>query len=379
MQAGQLFEVLPMTKIEVVPGDSMFGKIQVKFRSDALLFPVFNSTILSYHLYYVPHRQSWDGFPEFIAEGVGTVPTSSSSAPRFFERATGGGTKNTLYREAYKEIWNEYFRHPDDAESTGTLVPLLAQRVRSYETIFSDEIRDDETIDTSGATVTAREVRTAMARDRFLKRRERYGEKYSDYLRALGSSPQWSELDVPELLGEQYKRVNNDIVFDTGASIGVPSSIFQGSCTFNVKTKFFDEHGYVVGVLVVRPRVFNIDFGGDPSTFKTDRYDFYSPELVGEGQHFGTNYVIKQGHAPANNLVQNKFDEYRYPMDQYVNTGTNDWAMSWLPPNSTPAGARNVSPSHFTQFFRNNLGNNMHYHAHCYHDITLKRPIPRAR
>lgn len=377
---GRTQEVVPATRIEVVPGDSVEGSIEVNFRSDVLQRPVAHSAMIEYALFYCPNRIANSNWPDFITGNGGSIGSTTSAAARFFENNVTPTPKNTLYRSAYGAVFNEHIRDPEDAEWALSATPAVAPRLRDYSSIIRESAADTATIDTSGASVTARAVRAAMAEDRWNARRAMYGDKFSDYLRALGIDAYSMLIEKPEKLGSVSKRLKTAVTADTTATTtGTPAANFLGNLKLNLRRKSFAEHGFLVGVLCFRPRIV-LRKGNPPDALKQDVEDFWSPEFEAEGPIAVPNAVLEGDQAGSDGYLP-KFSEYRQPMDMYFPPAASpatEYTMSIDPPTFSIANFRNITPSDFNGYFRNTIGASYHYVANAWHNLAIHRPVSRA-
>ena len=117
----------PLGYLEVVPGDTLSGKIEVQTFSDTTKAVVMNNAYCDFILCYVPFRLMWDSFPDFLMTGTGTVPTVTDKWEFNFEKVftipdTGAvGTSNAAWlRYMYNMVWNRFVRRGNVSEATLT-------------------------------------------------------------------------------------------------------------------------------------------------------------------------------------------------------------------------------------------------------------------
>ena len=144
--------------------------------------------------------------------------------------------------------------------------------------------------DLSGATGSnINDLRTAFSLQRYQEARARYGSRFTEYLRYLGIRPSDARLQEPEYLGGGTARVNFSEVLKTaddgggGAQVGDMFGHGIAGARTNRFRKFFEEHGYVISVMSVRPKA--IYLNGIPREYlKTTKEDFFQKELANLGQ-----------------------------------------------------------------------------------------------
>lgn len=170
---------------------------------------------------------------------------------------------------------------------------------------------------TSGTTnLDVNSWRTAMAQQRILEHRSRFGSRYKDYLRFLGVNSDDKRLDRPEYLGGGKATVSFSEVLATGASTGVNVGDMKGHGIATVSSrpyrKFFPEHGYVISLFSVRPKT--IYSSSMPRTFLRRTYDdFWQKENEMMGQQPVTNREIYSQSATPTDVFGwiDRHEEYR--------------------------------------------------------------------
>ncbi len=141
---------------------------------------------------------------------------------------------------------------------------------------------------------TVNDVRRAFAIQRFQEARAQYGSRYTEYLRYLGIRSSDARLDRPEFLGGGSVQVSISEVLQTSPEqpgnedrdeFGVGDLYGHGVAAVrsNKYRRFFEEHGYVISVLSVRPKV--IYTNGIPRHWlRQFKEDFFQKELQQIGQ-----------------------------------------------------------------------------------------------
>ena len=165
------------------------------------------------------------------------------------------------------------------------------------------------------------DVRRAFALQRFAEARARYGSRYTEYLRYLGiSNPADSRLRRPEYLGGGRVRVAVSEVLQTSPEpadprFGVGDLYGHGVAAVrsNAYRRFFQEHGYIISLLSVRPKAMYTN--GIHRTFlRQDREDFYQKELEFIGQQGVYNdevYATSDASGRETFGYSDRYREYR--------------------------------------------------------------------
>lgn len=186
--------------------------------------------------------------------------------------------------------------------------------------------------DLSEATgVNINEVRKAFALQRFAEARARYGSRYTEYLRySFGVKSSDARLQRPEYLGGGRVNVSISEVLQTAPDDSGPSSSFVGdlyghgiaAMRSNRYRRHFNEHGYIMSLLSVRPKALYQD--GVPRHYlRRFREDFFQKEL----QHIGQQEVYNNevfarpdvdGDGYGTWGYGDRYKEYRYQQSQAV-------------------------------------------------------------
>ena len=168
-------------------------------------------------------------------------------------------------------------------------------------------------------SVNINSLREAFALQRFAEHRAMYGSRYVEYLRYLGIKASDARLQRPEYLGGGKQTVQFSEVLQTAEGTD-PVGTLRGhgiaAMRSNRYRRFFEEHGFVLSIMLVRPKA--IYMQGIPRAWlRRVREDFFQTEL----QHIGQQEVYTKelyGAAPAGEDgglkvfgYQNRYDEYR--------------------------------------------------------------------
>ncbi len=177
--------------------------------------------------------------------------------------------------------------------------------------------------DLSEATgVNINEVRKAFALQRFAEARARYGSRYTEYLKYLGVRSPDSRLQRPEYLGGGRVTVSISEVLQTSPDESGPASSFVGdlyghgiaAMRSNRYRRHFQEHGYIMSLLSVRPKAVYSD-GIARHWLRRFREDHYQKELQHIGQQEvweGEVFAEDEGTGTYNTWgYQDRYMEYR--------------------------------------------------------------------
>ena len=195
--------------------------------------------------------------------------------------------------------------------------------------------------DPSGATtlgsVDVNQLREAFALQRFEEHRALYGSRYVEYLRYLGVKSSDARLQRPEYLGGSRQTIQFSEVLQTAPGGEDPVGALKGHGIGAMRTnryrRFFEEHGYVLTIMMVRPISVYMQ-GLSRMWNRRVKEDYYQREL----QHIGQQEVLTKelyaGNAQgptADDVVfgyQNRYDEYRWH-ESYVSGEFRNILNSW--------------------------------------------------
>jgi len=165
-------------------------------------------------------------------------------------------------------------------------------------------------------------VRRAFALQRYQEARARYGSRYTEYLRYLGVRPSDARLQLPEYLGGGKQTISFSEVLQTGPGSTdgspVPGGVGQmaGHGVGGMRTasyrRFFEEHGYVLSLMSVRPRTM-YQQGVDRTWSRTTKEDFFQKELQEIGQQEIKQKEIFGGTSNDEGVwgYQDRYSEYK--------------------------------------------------------------------
>lgn len=144
-------QLIPLTWLEVLPGDSMQQATSALVRATPLVAPIMHPVIVKIHHWFVPYRLIWEDFEDFITGG----PDGTSTPTHPYV---------TLDAD-YNEISLEHYLGVPDYTYAVKNRDISALPFRAYNLIWNDNYRDQDlstenTIDiTSGQdTTTDRDI-----------------------------------------------------------------------------------------------------------------------------------------------------------------------------------------------------------------------------
>lgn len=168
--------------------------------------------------------------------------------------------------------------------------------------------------------VDVNQVRLAFALQRYEEARARYGSRYVEYLRYLGVRSSDARLQRPEYLGGGKQTIQwsevvataETSVEDDTTPVGALKGHGIGALRSNRYRRFFEEHGYVISFLSVRPKTIYAQ-GVARTWHRRTKEDFWQKELEHIGQQEVLNKELYFGHTTPDGVFgyQDRYDEYR--------------------------------------------------------------------
>lgn len=297
------FSIQPFFIAPVLPGETM--KLLL-LQARAVSAPVINPLIggwLEYWFFYVKHRDlnERDTLTEMMVDpsaGTGVTPQSGTSVPLYSADGTVPWVAMCLQR-----IVEEYFRLPGEAwnvevDSNGLPVAMAIgdNWLDSFQWASEMPEGPDVNVDLdANATITAREVQTALQQYELLRSMGLIEQTYEDYLASFGIRTPEQELHRPELV--RYIRnwaypANHVDPTDGSATSAMSWKIAERAD----KDRFFREPGFLFGVTAWRPKIYLGDQVGTASGLLDDLISWLPASMRGDMsaslKRFTTNTAI---------------------------------------------------------------------------------------
>lgn len=288
---GNMGQLIPCGCTEVLPGDTFRHYSRVMVRVSPLAKPLMHPVNVRIHHFFVPYRILWDNWETFITDDesglatphvelvqAGVADLQKCRLAQYFgygvdETSTVDQDMDAFPFRAYDMIYNEFFRDQDiDPEVFISKAdgldsePYQFRRIR-WEKDFFTQLRPSPqhgsesfaTIDAGPpATLDMNEWRRAMSFQKVREHRNRFGSRYTDYLRFLGITPSDARLQRPEYLGGGKQTISFSEVLSTaeGTATNVGEMFGHGISAMSHRPyrRFFQEHGVVMSMFSVRPK-----------------------------------------------------------------------------------------------------------------------------
>lgn len=166
--------------------------------------------------------------------------------------------------------------------------------------------------------VDIEDLRLAAALQRYQENLSRYGSRYVErIMAAFGIRPRSLELDIPQYIGGGQQKISISEVLSTAETTTADVGDMFGHGITAMRSNRYRypvaEHGYILSLLIIRPRT-NYIQGLNKLWSRDTKEDFYQPELAYFGQQPILNKELYAAHASPNGTFgyQDAYDSYRY-------------------------------------------------------------------
>lgn len=123
---GEMGYLIPISCVEVLPGDTFEHATSLLLRASPMLAPVMHPVVVRVHHFYVPNRLIWSSWENFITGGPDgndasvppTIATNGNATTQALLDQLGvpvvsGVNVSALPVRAYNKVFNEFFRDED--------------------------------------------------------------------------------------------------------------------------------------------------------------------------------------------------------------------------------------------------------------------------
>lgn len=176
-----------------------------------------------------------------------------------------------------------------EADPEGYLSALQNGKVSLEDVLAHMDLKVDVPV------TSINELRRALAIQKFREKLARYGSRYTEFLRGVfGVHPKDSRMQRPEFLGGFKQQIAFGEVLQTSQSTDdSPQGTYAGT-GFSLSggkyiKRYFDEHGYVLGILSIMPKPAYMQ-GWSREFTRFDKLDYYIPEFA----HLGEQDIRKR-------------------------------------------------------------------------------------
>ena len=233
------------------------------------------------------------------------------------------------------------------------------------------------------------ELRRASALQRWLEKQALGGYRYIETIFShFGVKSSDKRLQRPEYLGGGKIPVMVSEVLNTSATATEPQGNMSGhGITMGESMSFqtqIEEHGYIMGIMSIMPKPAYYQ-GVDKHWLRTDKFDYYWPELANLGEQEVKNIELYlENDTDINNGTfgyQQRYAEYKYGKSS-VHGDFRDSLDYWhlgrkfatRPQLNETFLEVNPADDYITNIFAVETGDNIW--VQLYHDVKARRPMP---
>lgn len=263
----------------------------------------------------VPIRSSGGAITGLTA----TTTISGNGQPTFKVPTTGTGSGN-ICTTAISPISVSSYTQSHCGKYSSTLFTNNQSGAGHYLSWDNPALNATTTVDGNASfelgAMTISDFREAMALQRFQEKRALYGSRYEDYQAFLGIRSSDARLQHPEYLGGGQRTIQFSEVLQTAEGTD-PVGSLRGHGIGALKTRrfmrFFNEHGYVLSILIIRPMSIYTQ-GLNRMFSRKTKYDYWQAET----QHIGQQALLNKELYAASDKgdevfgYTNKYNEYRH-------------------------------------------------------------------
>lgn len=253
------FLLQPICFAPVLPGETLKNLL---FQARVVTEPIKNPLIgwwCEYYWFYVKHRDL-AGASDFMGmmvnpgQSMSGQVTAAASVPLY--RTTN---QINWQQQCLDAIVDAYFRGEGEAPADIDGLPVVGINHNGWwdsaKTLSAYTVGDINVDLNANSTITASEVQRALMQWEFLRANNLTEMTYEDYLRSYGVRVQEEVTNVPELI--RYTREWSYPTNTINPTDGTPTSAVSWAVSERAdKDRFFKEPGFIVGLSVVRPKVY---------------------------------------------------------------------------------------------------------------------------
>lgn len=253
----------------------------------------------------------------------------------------------------------------------------------------SVRVENIQSIDLTGSTTgTINDLRKAMNVQRWLEKNARGGYRYIEQiLQHFGVVSSDARLQRPEFLGGGINPIVVSEILSTAKTTDLPQGNMAGhgiSVGHDAQfTKYFEEHGYIIGIMSVLPRT--AYYQGIPKKFtKSSKFDFFWPEFANIGEQPILNrelYCDYHTGYPSNTFGYTpRYAEYKFANDSVhgdFRTTNEFWYMGRKFANEPALNDVFPVADPTLRVFAVTDPNVHHLYAQVYNKVTAIRPMPK--
>ena len=404
VQLGRIGRLQTLTRIPVLPGDSMSVSVAGVWKMSPLRRDLVLDAKVDLFAFYVPHRHIYDEgsqetWSDFIRSGNDesiSFTTVNNNRILPYLVCNHRGDIPRYVPAGYNRIWNRYFRPPtdDSAIRPDTRIPTDDISVdygiecgwipKLWSATVDKEIgTSDETVNISSNRLNLLDLEQAKKHLRTEREREWFAQRYIDVMTGTwGTKVNIDADERPELCWRtSFWLSGYDVDGTAGDSLGQFAGKSQAIGGIEMPSKFFNEHGCLWVMALVRfPTIF-IDekqyldgkpnpsykqIAGDPAILSAE-----PPMEINSGDWFARSNDRDVGYRPYG-------DWYReHPSWCHSNFDSLNGFPFYDTTEKSKSELRYVDSEYFENVFQTTQQG--HYRAQLRCNVMAKRYIPDPR
>lgn len=273
---GNIGLLQTLSIIPVIAGDSIEITHGGVWRLSPLRQPLTLDARVETFFFFVPHRHVYGSdWTDFIKQGtdesvsLGTR-TLTSATECFGTKTTAGQVVPLWLTQGYLNIWNRYFKHPNDADfAANHFDAITATDVRIaygltcgfpprvWNVNVDAQVTTADTrfaLTDTNTTVDLNDMAIAKGRLKSERRREFYAQRYNEIMYAQWGANVNTDADQrPELLLHNRGSISGmDIMGTDDATLGSYVGVAKSLNVSHMPRKYFSEHGVIWCMALIR-------------------------------------------------------------------------------------------------------------------------------
>lgn len=244
--------------------------------------------------------------------------------------------------------------------------------------------------DLQGATAsTINDLREAWQLQKYKEARAMFGSRYTEWLAYYGVRSSDARLQRPELLATGRQTIQfSEVLQQSPTTSGTPNTGLGtmgghglGITRSNRYRRFFEEHGYVLSIMAVRPKTMYVT-GLSKTWSRTSKEDFWTKELEGIGQEEVYNKELYWADTGPNDVFgyQRRYDSYRRQESSvhgdFRGATLDDWHLGRIFTSDVTLNAAFVNCTPSTRIFQSTSTDPLLVMAH--HSIQARRLVGKT-
>lgn len=269
---------------------------------------------------------------------------------------------------------------PNESGQTAMKASTQTANIDPNNTLYTD------LADAKGGTIN--ELRRALRLQEWLEKNARSGGRYIEQILShFGVRSSDARLQRPEYLGGGRTPLKISEVLQTSETDTTAQGNMSGhglaTGVSHQANRFFEEHGYILGIMSVLPRT-SYQQGMERLWYRNDRFDYYWPEFANIGEQPVLNKELYcTGVEDIDNGTfgyQSRYAELktgRSSVHGEMRSTLSYWHMGRIFSSAPALNSTFVTANPTTRIFPVLEGDEHHLYVHLFNNIKARRPMPK--